>query len=238
MGVTVSDAAARRIRRFSITLAIVVAVGALLGGAVTVASSVARENARGDRTPWQNDEVVHAEREGDVWSSDGSALVTLPEELLGRPARITMAERRESLGLYMLDDEGLPVYLGSAFDWEPTVIPVYDDRELWVVGGGRWQLTLEPAEAQPLVSGDHGVGDVLFHYRGDATTATISWTGEGSLYLDAIGESGLESLVSERSDGAAGSRRVAWQPSEYVLFTISSYGELEWTIHLDEEVAP
>lgn len=237
MGVTVSDAAGRRIRRFSITLAIVVAVGALVGGVATIASSVAREAARGDRTPWQNDEVVHAERDGDVWSSDGSALVTLPEELLGRPVRVTMSEERDSLSLYMLDD-GLPVYLGSAFDWEPTVIPVYDNRELWVVGGGRWQLTLEPAEALPLVSGDHGVGDAVFRYDGDATTATISWTGEGSLYLDVIGETGLESLASERSDGAAGSRRVAWQPSEYVLFTISSYGELEWTIHLDEEVTP
>src|SRR5690606_26787196 len=128
-------------------LAIVVAVGALVVGVVAVGSSVAREADRGDRTPWQNDEVVHAEQNGDVWSSDGSALVTLPEELLGRPVRVTMSEERKSLSLRMLDDDGLPVYFGSVFDWEPTVIPVYDNRELWVLGGGRWQLTLEAAEA-------------------------------------------------------------------------------------------
>ena len=234
---TVSQPAGLRIGRFSLILAAAVVVIVVIGAVVTFAAQSSMYSSRGDSAPWLDDEIVRAEQDGDVFSSDRSALVVVPEELRGEPIQATMLnDDGQMQSLYRLDAEGIVISLGWVDVDLPGVFAVFDDDELWVVGDGPWQLELAPADARDFESVAQGSDDAVLVYRGDATAADVRWTGDGALFVDVVGASGWDPMVSGESSDTGGRERLMWPATPYVVFAVTVYGDVAWTLAVDEEV--
>jgi hypothetical protein len=200
----------------------VAAVASLVG---VLAPAVGREAASGVEYPWLGDPVVVAtpDADGTAWSAATSARVDLPERLRDRPIELRLPEDSEVDVSIFLGDHGRPdrspAYAGSLWAGEPLPIAFYATSELWVSSPGPWLLEIVPIEPEVLGETAGGADDAVFVYRGAASTGTVTWVGEGSLYVTAHTTDGYESLASADGEGE-GLRRFVWQPASFVVIEV------------------
>jgi len=236
-----SAPATARINRFTAGVVGVVAVvlAMSLGGALL--PFIERSLSHTDEFPWLADEPVEAVAEGDgVWSAAGSAHVRLPAGLRGVPLAVELLELDGGhLSLY-LGREGVaddyPVFAGSVWDDDPPqVIAGFDDSELWVKAERAWRARIVAPELTELTGEVRGRGDAVFVYHGEATSGTVSWVGDASLYLTGYTIEGYHPLATGELDEPVGSRRFVWQETPYAVIQVEASDELSWTLALDGE---
>jgi hypothetical protein len=235
----------RRIRRFTRGIAVLSAVIAFLTVGATVLPTVDRENSRQTQRPWVTEGPAHAEREagGSVWSAAGSARVTLPDELRDRPIELRYLEAGDDGIQAWLGDvrtlDSAPEYLGNVWESQPLPMAAYADSELWIVSKHAWRMEILPLHASELGSSASGTSDAVLVYTGEASSGTVSWSGEGLLFAVARTVGGYQSLAvsgdGNPDAGPTSGRAVfEWTPSPFVVIEISAYNGIEWTIELDE----
>ena len=237
---TVTPEATQRIRRFSNRVGVLAVVAGLLAVAFVVVATVAREAQRARQEPWKQETIVTAEysAEGSRWSADGSARVTLPEELRGVPVRV-VTEGELRLQVYLraeTEPHTSPVFVGGVSARSPLPFAAYRDSELWIVATGPWSITIEPLNVEAVAGEASGDTDTVLVVDGDVSSAHLSWQGDGWLNVVVRARDGYEHVHSSEDEGD-GAVDIRWTPSEFAVFEIYAYDGVQWTLTLDDPAA-
>lgn len=246
--VSVSSAARRRIRSFSVwvwvfgsAVLFVFALNTFGGG-----GNDALANGGDEATPWNVEDPPVFEPDGTTYSGEGGGVIMIPLEdhdqdpylLVGRVmsdyVSLSMSEP-EDLGL-SADDRFYPTIVGGVLepDDEMLLLPPDSDLELWVDTNGRWEFTLKKTPVTEITGGfASGVGNDTLVYRGDAASARFVSKGTGDF-----------SVSFTTLDGPVGGTiyaygeadvRQSWPPSGTVYFSIESEGAQDaWSVDIDE----
>lgn len=242
-----SAAAGTRIRRFSWGTALVVLAVAAALVATAVTPSVTRALHPEREHPWLGDPVAEATAEagGTVWAAEGSARVALPDELRGQPLLVQLLdEHRGGVNLMLgdrRDPDGWPKFLRIAYDSSAYPIAVYSFSELWVVAEGPWRLEFQPIEVRSVDDTLTGTGSMIFTVPEGATSGTVRWQGDGSIFLTATTVEGWTPIMDSGGGPDAqleGEIAVLWPDSPIVVFDLASYGDLRWTVEIDPPAGP
>ncbi len=248
-GVSVSSAARRRIRFFSVYV--------WIAGTVLMAIVAFNTYARlgfGDggfqllgraANPWQQAEpVVFDNPEDDKYSGTGSGVIRVPlAEHDREPYEIVLRQGRYvDFFVTPVDEldlpagEGWPANIAYLYDPGDTalVLPGDGDLELWVRADGDWEFSLTTIEVDEIVNGfASGTGDAFLVFRGDAVSARAVHKGEGIFFVTIQTVGGVpDRPVTDTGDI---DERVSWNPTEAVYFTIEADEERgAWSIDIDE----
>ena len=250
--VSVSGAAARRIRSFSVWIWVWGAV-VLSIGAFTTYLNVGIGDAgfgilgEGDN-PWEMADPPILEPTGTTYSGEGSGLISIPLDEHNQQPLIVHLVTGEYVDLFItdvedlgrpVDDRGWPNSVAYMYDPgdEALILPPDADLELWVRSDAAWEFTLQNEEVTEIADGfASGKGDGFLVYRGDAVSARFVHEGEGIFFVTV-------QMAGERSDQPiieTGSvdERLSWNPTSDVYFSIESDDDRgAWTVDIDELAA-
>lgn len=238
---TVSAAAGRRIGRYSVVVAVLSVLVAIATVLAVVVPQIERELRRAIDQPWIAEEPLLAQQEADssVWGAASSARIELPEELRGRPVELRLVEAGSSVSAFLGDRalEGSPRYLGGVWSSGPMPLAAYEASELWITSRDPWRIEILPIDPSELDGAASGSEDAVFVHRGTESSGTVTWNGEGSLYVIARTTEGYETLLASTRAGSGGAYRFEWEPSPFVVIQVSVYDGARWTIELDQGVS-
>lgn len=247
--VSVSSAARRRIRTFSVWVwvwgALVLSIGAFTTY-VNVGIGDGGFGILGDGdNPWQVEDPPVFAAAGTTYSGDGSGVIRIPRESHNQEPVIVRLVTGENVDLFITDvedlgrpanDRGWPD--GVAYMYDPgdeaLILPPDADLELWVRSDAAWEFTLQKEEVAEITDGfASGKGDGFLVYRGDAVSARFVHQGEGLFFVTV-------QLPGERSDQpiietGEVDQRLSWNPGTGVYFSIESDEDRgAWSIDIDE----
>lgn len=226
---------ARGVGALGVAIALATIAGVVLPG-------IERELEQEARNPWREPAPLEAQREpgGTVWAAEGSARITLPDELLDRPIGVRLVDEvDDTVYAYLGDavDGDRPFFLGSVHEYEAMPFAAYADSELWITSRHAWRVEILPVAGVELHDSANGDDDTVLVYRGRATSGTITWGPKGTLFVIARSTAGYESLATtggDPDDERGGTVRFTWTESPFVVIEVSAYDGIAWEIELDE----
>lgn len=189
--------------------------------------------------PWENPDATSATADGDTWRGRGQEYIPLGDLTPGEPLEVVYEDDAPISGLYLSDpggappgDERDPIDFSIYGDGPAYVIPSSSEMELWLRTRSTdpWTVTIRPARLEGHLGTVSGVGPLAFHYTGASTAARVRSTGEYSLSLDIVTDTGVED-----GSGTGGSAwTVAWPDTSSAVFAVDTDEETAWSVQFLE----